>query len=365
MSIQPGRVVLLGSGETAPTIRKVYDWLFKQLEPSPNISILETPAGFEPNSQRVAERIGEFLLHRLQNYNPNVSIIPARKRGTDYSPNNPKIITPMLQADVMFMGPGSPTYAVRQLQDTLAWHTLVARQLLGTSLILASATTLAFSSHTLPVYEIYKVGDDLHWHLGLDFFGLYGLSLVLIPHWNNTEGGVELDTSRCYMGQARFEKLMAMLPPKQTVVGIDEHTALVLDPLSGECIVLGNGQVTVINNEHLVSFPSNERFSISELGSFSIPSPETVVPPNVWSRVQMVAEKNDIPVSPPPAVLALVEERSQARERRDWATADRLREKIATAGWRIKDTAAGPELEQTEKTFDYQGSGIQIPGELT
>jgi hypothetical protein len=170
--------------------------------------------------------------------------------------------------------------------------------------------------------------------------------LVLIPHWNNTEGGAELDTSRCYMGQARFERLMAMLPPRQTVVGIDEHTALVLDPLSGECIVLGNGTVTVIKDECLTSFPANERFSISELGSFSTPTPETVVPPDIWASVQEATNKNDAIMPPPPSILALVQERSQARERQDWRTADLLRDKIAEAGWHIQDTAAGPKLEQ-------------------
>ena len=57
MAYQPGLVVLLGSGETSPTIRKVYNWLFARSDSGIHIGILETPAGFEPNSDRVAGQL--------------------------------------------------------------------------------------------------------------------------------------------------------------------------------------------------------------------------------------------------------------------------------------------------------------------
>ena len=118
---------------------------------------------------------------------------------------------------------------------------LLARHRLGAALALASAATIAISTFALPVYEIYKVGDDLHWKPGLDFFGLYGLPLVFVPHWNNNDGGDELDTSRCFMGQERFEKLMEMLPPDLTVIGLDEKTGLVMDIHTGRAHVIGVG----------------------------------------------------------------------------------------------------------------------------
>lgn len=348
MTTQPGFVILLGSGETAPSIRKVYDWLFSQLAPSPRVSVLETPAGFEPNSAKVAQRVADFFDHNLRNYRPQTTVIPARQRHTPFSPDDPAIVAPLLHADVIFMGPGSPTYAVRQLQDTLAWHTLVARHRLGASLILASATTIAFSAHALPVYEIYKVGEELHWHLGLDFFGLYGLSLVLVPHWNNAEGGVELDTSRCYMGQARFEKLLALLPPRQTVVGIDEHTALVLDLAGQSGTVMGKGAVTLLRGPERRQFAAGQQFEITQLGPFHSPPPETIVPPEIWASVQQASVKLQLPAQPaePPAAgLALVQQRQSARQRQDWLAADELRDQIAALGWTVKDTPAGPVLE--------------------
>jgi len=47
---------------------------------------------------------------------------------------------------------------------------------------------------------------------------------------------------------------------------------------------------------------------------------------------------------PPPEVVALARERQAAREQRDFAQADRLRERIAEAGWTVRDGADGPEL---------------------
>jgi cysteinyl-tRNA synthetase len=49
-------------------------------------------------------------------------------------------------------------------------------------------------------------------------------------------------------------------------------------------------------------------------------------------------------VQAPPEVEALAAERAQAREARDFARADELREALRKAGWEVRDGAAGPEL---------------------
>jgi len=350
MSEKPGLVVLFGSGETSASGRKIFDWLLSRLSPSVQTAILETPAGFELNSAQVAGRVADFLRHHLQNHQPQVTVVPARKRGTPFSPDNPDVVAPLLQADAIFLGPGSPTYAVRQLQDSLAWHTLVARHRLGGAIILASAAAIASSTYALPVYEIYKVGQDLHWCDGLDFFGVYGLSLVFVPHWNNTEGGTDLDTSRCYMGQARFEPLLAMLPPDVTVVGVDEHTALVLDLAAETCHVLGKGGTTLLRHGTERRFENGEAFPINELGHFRMATPHAGLPPRVWECAKTAraeARAQTTPV-PSPEVLSLVEERVAARARRDWSTADALRDRITALGWQVLDTQHGPRLEPTQ-----------------
>ena len=349
MSITPGPVILIGSGETGPRIRTVYHWLFNQVDKPIQAAILETPAGFEPNSARVAGQIADFIQERLQNFRPRVSIIPARKRGTPFSPDDPDILTPLLEANVIMMGPGSPTYTVRQLQNSAAWHTLLARHRLGAALILASAATVAASSCALPVYEIYKVGEELHWKPGLAPFEPYGLPLVLVPHWNNTDGGADLDTSRCYMGQVRYDQLNELLPAGMTTIGIDEHTALVVDFEAGLCRVMGLGQVTVVKDGRPETVAAGQAFPLAELGTFHLLEPQTGLPADTWARVQAAQERlgrqSAKDVAPPPEVMALVEARGAARRRRDWSAADALREEIEAQGWQVCDTPDGPALE--------------------
>jgi cyanophycinase-like exopeptidase len=371
--VRPGPVVLFGSGETSASGRKVFDRALRKLPHAPRLALLETPAGFELNSDRVIGRVAEFIGHRLQNYDPQLKVIPARKRGTDFSPDDPEIVAPLLESDLIFMGPGSPSYAVRQLQDSLAWHYLVARHRLGATLVLASAATIAISAYALPVYEIYKVGEDLHWKDGLDFFGPYGLPLVFIPHWNNQEGGEELDTSRCFMGRVRFAALMKMLPADLTVVGVDEHTALIMDPQAGDCHVIGAGGVTLIHtgpehgdetpdlhasgldvvaearSAHVHQYQSGDVFPLSECCPFdTLVSPQQDLPANVWQRALAVQKQVQVgrkaPEEPPSDVLALVQQREEARASRDWDKADELRQQITELGWEIQDTPDGPKL---------------------
>ncbi|MBN1400028.1 MAG: cysteinyl-tRNA synthetase [Anaerolineae bacterium] len=343
MQTKLGPVVLFGSGEIAASAQPVYEAVLCPFKAPVRLSILETPAGFQLNSAEVAGAVAEYLQVHLQNYRPEVSVIPARKRGTPYSPDNPEILTPMLTSQGIFLGPGSPTYAARQLRDSLAWRILQARHRQGYPIIMASAATIAASAYALPVYEIYKVGEDVHWKPGLDFWNPFGLSLVFVPHWNNNEGGEKHDTSRCYMGQPRFERLLALLPEGLTIIGIDEHTALILEPDEGICRVLGVGGAVVLRGGSERRYESGESVSCDELGPFERPSNEDI-PAEVWEMIAQAEAELQASEQPSDEVLALVEERTNARAHKDWATSDRLRDEIAALGWEVRDTPQGPEL---------------------
>ena len=375
---EPGLIILFGSGETSSTGRKVFETIFKSLPQSPRLALLETPAGFELNSHQVISRVSDFFAHRLQNYNPQVEIIPARKCGTRFSPNNPDIAISLVNADLIFMGPGSPSYAVRQLRDSLTWHYLIARHCLGAMLALASAATVAISTCALPVYEIYKVGEDLHWIPGLDFFKPYGLKLVIIPHWNNHEGGIDLDTSRCFMGQERFALLMGMLPEEMTIIGLDEKTALIMDPSSGECRVSGVGMVTLLhtgskymldalthpsmpsannaidtddnlvtNTEqrdyHVHQYQDGQIFPMSELGPFHPYHLEDSLPDFIWQKAISAKSTSETKADQctPVEVMLLIQARQKARRAGNWECADELRHQIQKLGWEVADTKDG------------------------
>jgi cyanophycinase-like exopeptidase len=373
IEFKPGLIVLFGSGETSPSGQKILNNVLHQIPNAPQVALLETPAGFEPNSAHVIGRVADFLKLRLKNYQPRVTSIPARHRKPPFSTDDPTLVAPLLKADMIFMGPGSPTYAVRQLCDSLTWQYLQARQRLGGIIVLASAATIAMSRYALPVYEIYKVGDDLHWKEGLNFFGTYGLELVFIPHWNNAEGGEVLDTSRCFMGKERFTRLMALLPSNITVVGIDEKTALLIDIDTGTAKVNGLGSVTLlhighdhaeysryseesdsdlaqINSQrggHMHVYQNGETFPLSVIGHFHSAQPESFMPPEVWRRA--IQATTHVPVNPlvmpSEDVSKLIEERRIARLNKQWGRADELREQILKRGWVVQDTRDGMKLE--------------------
>jgi hypothetical protein len=106
---------------------------------------------------------------------------------------------------------------------------------------------------TLPVYEIYKVGEAVHWLEGMDLLGRFGLNLVVIPHWNNAEGGTH-DTRFCYMGEPRFRELESLLPEDVSVLGLDEHTACLVDLEREEAVIKGIGRVTLRSRRGEKSF---------------------------------------------------------------------------------------------------------------
>jgi hypothetical protein len=365
-----GPIVLFGSGETSPSAQKVFDYILRLYSHAPRVGLLETPAGFELNSSRVIGRVADFLTHNLQNYRPITSTIPARSRMSPYSTDDPEVAAPLLRSDVIFMGPGSPSYAVRHLQGSRTWQYLLARHRLGAALVFASAAVVAISQYALPVYEIYKVGEDLHWKPGLDLLGQYGLPLVFIPHWNNNDGGSELDTSRCFMGKQRFAYLMSLLPPGLTVMGIDEKTALILEPAKGEARVIGAGGVTIIHTgheheayldekqlaesgllevaehhrSHVHTFQNGENFLLSECCPLEMPVGGNGLPQSVWKLAQDAAQRPE-PSGPPAEVLALLERRAAARASKDWSASDLLRNQISALGWSVKDTKDGQTVE--------------------
>jgi hypothetical protein len=339
-----GRIAFLGSGETSLAGGRIFESLARLIPDPLHVSIMETPAGFELNASIVAGRVGEFFKTRLQNYKPSIDLIPARKQGTEFSPNNLEILKPLLRANVIFMGPGSPTYLARQLRGSLAWDIIRARHRLGATLIFSSAATISVGAWVLPVYEIYKVGEDVHTKEGLSFFSDFGMDLSFVPHWNNAEGGTDLDTSRCFVGIERFDQWMKLLPLENILIGLDEHSGIVMDFEKGVCNVHGVSSVSVLRNAGMEIYPAGASFSLKELGDFSLSDPvRKGIRPEVWEMV-LNASKVDDSAAPPDEALKLLELRKEARARKDFAESDRLRDRISEMGWTIQDGREGQKL---------------------
>lgn len=261
MSSVKGRIVLMGSGELTATMVEVHKKMLARFPDSPTAVFLDTPAGFQLNVDEISRKAVEYFRVHVQKQLDVVSY----KSPENINAFEAKTAFHMLRnADFVLVGPGSPTYAVRQLQKTPIPEILINNIRSGGCLVAASAAALTMGLFTLPVYEIYKVGQDIHWVEGLDVLTPFGLNLVVIPHWNNAEGGTH-DTRFCFMGEPRFKQLEKLLPDDAMILGIDEHTACIIDFNTQRIDIQGIGNVTIRKKGHEINFGRGDQIPLEIL----------------------------------------------------------------------------------------------------
>jgi hypothetical protein len=71
-----------------------------------------------------------------------------------------------------------------------------------------------------------------------------GITATVIPHFDNAEGGNH-DTRFCYLGESRLRMLETHLHADEFIIGVDEHTGLVIDLERDVADVVGNATVTL------------------------------------------------------------------------------------------------------------------------
>ncbi len=255
-------LAIMGSGETAPTMAKVHRALFERLGPDPvAAAILDTPYGFQENADDLSARTVQFF---AQSVGRAVSVASYRSRDVD-AVTAATAVARIRESRYLMAGPGSPSYALRQWAGGPIPAALADRLRDGGVLAMASAAALTLGAVTVPVYEIYKVGADPSWLAGLDLLGpSTGLRAAVIPHYDNAEGGNH-DTRFCYLGERRLRILEEQLPRDTFVLGVDGHTALVLDLDRRTAAVAGLGGVTVRAGGRSTVFPSGSEVAIDTL----------------------------------------------------------------------------------------------------
>jgi peptidase E len=258
MSPKKGIIALMGSGELTATMVEVHKELLRGVPPPAQAFFLDTPAGFELNCDHISQRAIDYFRHHVQH---PMSLASYKAKETTKPYEAMQTLQRLREANFVLIGPGSPTYAVRQWRQTPIPEILTERVAAGNCLVAASAAALTVGRFTLPVYEIYKVGQDLHWVEGMNIFEHFGFNLVVIPHWNNAEGGTH-DTRFCYMGEARLRQLESLLPDDVCIFGLDEHTACLLDFEKDEAIIRGIGSVTLRRGGGERVFEKNERIPL-------------------------------------------------------------------------------------------------------
>jgi len=261
-----GIIAIMGSGETTDSMVRVHRYLLDKLPRPVKAVFLDTPAGFQMNADDLYQKAREYFGKRFNQPMVQVSFKSAQK-VTPYEAE--KAFQTLRQADYIFVGPGSPTYALKNWVGTPIPQIISERIQTGGCFIAASAAALTLGKFTLPVYEIYKVGEELRWVEGLDLLGKFGLKVVVIPHWNNAEGGTH-DTRFCWMGEPRLLQLEALLPPEIPILGIDEHTACILNFQTEQILIRGIGEVTLRHQGRQKTFQDGQILSLDDFRGFSI-----------------------------------------------------------------------------------------------
>ncbi len=257
----PHILAVMGSGETSPTMVSTHRMLAAKLAKTSRAVLLDTPYGFQENAPELATKAVEYFqtsINRVLEVAGLTEIIGADALAVERG------LQKVADADYVFAGPGSPTYALRQWSGTSLAGLLNKKLQDGGIVTFASAAALTLGKFTLPVYEIYKVGEDPRWLDGLNILGEIGINVALIPHYNNAEGGHH-DTRFCYMGERRLAMLERELPDDVYVLGVDEHTGLVIDLDAETVAVVGKGVVTIRVHGESTQIASGETFSVDRL----------------------------------------------------------------------------------------------------
>ncbi|MBV9100754.1 MAG: hypothetical protein JOZ46_10285 [Candidatus Dormibacteraeota bacterium] len=262
----PRILCVMGSGETAPTMVSVHADLLARMGPPPVPAVLlDTPFGFQENADDICERAMQYF---RQNVGSPIDVATYRDREQATPLEYETMLSRISQARYVFAGPGSPTYALRQWHGTAVPDLLVEKLQNGGCVTFASAAACGLGMFSLPVYEVYKVGEPPSWLSGLDLLRTLGLRVALIPHYNNAEGGTH-DTRYCYMGERRLRMLEAQLPDGVDVLGVDEHTACIFDIDAGTVAVRGRGVVTWRHRGEQRQFESGSTMPIDALAAES------------------------------------------------------------------------------------------------
>ena len=263
----PRILAIMGSGETAPTMVTTHRRLTSLLPSPVKAVVLDTPYGFQENALELATKAVEYFKTSI-----NVDLVVAglvRLHDTHIAADPVAIergLRALSDADYIFAGPGSPTYALRQWAGSSVARIIIDKLNNGGIVTFASAAALTLGKATVPVYEVYKVGQDVQALDGLDILAAIGINAAVIPHYDNTEGANH-DTRFCYLGEARLQMFESLLDEDTYVLGVDEHTGLVIDLDAATASIVGNSNVTIRLRTESFVYPTGSVIPLSLLQS--------------------------------------------------------------------------------------------------
>jgi hypothetical protein len=352
-----GVLAILGSGETAPGMTKVHREI---LAPFTHLNAvnLDTAYGFQLNVPQMSEKLEEYFNVSLQTKLTTLHFASYNKAS---ELERTLFKQQVRQANYVFAGPGSPTYALAQWSPLHFGNDLLDVLDHDGTLCFASAAALTLGAFTAPIYEVYKVGvEEPQWREGLNLLAALGLNCAVIPHFDNNEGG-NYDTRYCYLGEKRLLELESKLPEGVATLGVDEHTALIFDRSRDAVSVKGrsngywrrNGETTVLANATTTTLDAlrtfaparaneaptaptlstNQPIALGELAALGGASGHEALA----QLVQLATTGGEGFIDPTALIEGVLKARVSARASSQYELADELRDSLLNAGIDVHD----------------------------
>jgi cyanophycinase len=217
----PGTVALVGSGEYLPVMNEVDTYLLKTVGEvqTAHVALLPTASGKERMGPKSWNDLGLNHFTQLGVGDVRATHIIDRK-----SANDPAQVALLEGIDLFYFSGGDPQYTIETLRDTLAWQSIKDAYERGAVLAGCSAGAMMMGGSTVSIRQV-MMGKNAELAAALGIVP----HVIIFPHFDRMAG---------FLTQKLFQRLLRIIPAGNTVVGVDEETALIRVALNVE----GSGQ---------------------------------------------------------------------------------------------------------------------------
>jgi len=233
-------LAFMGAGEFEPWSEVVDRWVLERADGDGRVLILPTASA--PEGDDVFEDwAGKGLAH-FRKVGVQAEVLPIKARE---DAEREDLAQRVHEASVVYFSGGNPYHLASVLRDSAFCRAMLDRLEDGLGYIGCSAGVACLTETTYDT-AVDDLRTDAVWKPGLS----YVRRLLFAPHWDTVE--------RWYPGAQRF--IVASLQPGQTLVAIDEETAMVGDGLAWT--VLGRSGVHLHRDGAWVDHPAGDGFEL-------------------------------------------------------------------------------------------------------
>lgn len=238
-------LAFVGAGEFEPWSEPVDRWVLERAEGDGTVLILPTASA--PEGEAVFEGWGRKGLEHFAGLGVPAEVLPVRGRE---DAGREDLAERVREASVVYVSGGNPAYLANALRGSVLCRAIWERMERGFGYIGCSAGVACLTETTYDTSAA-NVASGSVWVPGLR----YARGVRFAPHWDTVE--------RWYPGAHAF--ITASLRPGETLIAIDEETAMVGD--GSGWTVLGRSAVRVYREERWRTVPAGEGFELPiELG---------------------------------------------------------------------------------------------------